>query len=201
MAFLEKFSEDEKTLLVSLPYRAGLWLGSVDDSGGPTADFKELTELEKIVDEKSRGMFESAFVHEVMVETNGRQDQWREWAKSIDTTLDDCTKAVALIDGKLSGKDIDAYRANIMAIGLSVAKAFREFDDGASLPVKLMLQIRLFWEGCLRILSRGKSREHDHDIKSIYNISYEEDVALAKLSKALHPGLDDGEEDAQISES
>lgn len=184
MAFLEQFSEEERELIVSLPYRAGLWVSSVDDTGGPKADFAELHELESIISEKARGMFESAFVHEVMAETCTRQADWKQWAEGADSLLDDCAKATKLIGDKLVEKDLDAYRMNIMAIGLSVAKAFRELDEGASIFVKLHTQIQLFIEAIIRIIKRDKS----FDTESALNISFEEDEALSKLSKALHPG-------------
>ncbi len=182
MAFLEQFSDEERELLISLPYRAGLWVSSVDDTGGAKADYEELDELESIVVEKASGMFESAFVHEVMAETCTRQQDWKKWAEGLDAVPNDCKKAIAIISGKLAEKDIDAFRANVMSISLSVAKAFREFDDGASMPVKLFTQIRLFLEAVMRFLKRDKS----YDTESVLNISYEEDVALSMLSKALH---------------
>lgn len=201
MAFLEQFSNEEKDLLVSLPYRVGVWLSNVDDTGGAKADFEEISELENIIERKSKGMFESAFVHEIMVETNGRQAEWRQWNKDLDNVLEQCGQAVAVISSKLEEKDLDAYRANIMAIALDVAKAFREFDDGASIFSKIFLQIRLFFEGVLKIVSRGKGRGADYDMQTLYNISYEEDIALTKLSEALHPGLDGSAEDAHITQS
>lgn len=197
MAFLEQFSAIERNLIVSIPYRAGVWVSSVDDTGGAKADYEELHELETIIARKGRGMFESAFVHEVMAETFQRQAEWKSWAADIDNLLVDCGRAVEIIAAKLAEKDVDAYRANIMALALDVAKAFREFDVDASFWVKINSRINLWLEAFVRILKRDRS----YDSTSELNISYKEDIALTKLSQALHPGLDGEGQDAQISSS
>jgi len=184
MAFLEQFSEEERELIVSIPYRAGLWVSTVDDAGGTAAGHDELNALESIIAEKGRGMFESAFVHEVMAETHTRQGEWKRWAENLSTLLDDSTKSITIIQGKLAEKDLDAYRMNIMAIGLAVAKAFREVDASASFMDKVNMQIRLFRDAAMRILRREKY----WDKASILNVSAAEDEALDKLSKALYPG-------------
>lgn len=193
MAFLEQFSAEDRDLIVSIPYRAGLWVSGADDGGGAKAGHDELDALETIIAEKGRGMFESAFVHEVMAETCTRQQDWKSWAGSLDNVLEDCSRAVGIVQAKLAEKDLDAYRMNIMAIGLAVAKAFREVDAG--FMDKIQMQLRLFCDAVMRILRRDRY----WDPSSVLNVSHEEDIALDKLSKALYPALDAGSQDAQIS--
>ena len=177
MAFLEQFSEQERDLIVSIPYRAGVWVSSVDDTGGAAADAEELEKLEEIIAEKARGMFESAFVHEVIAETFSRKGDWKRWAEQLDSLLADSTHAVELVSGKLSERDVDAYRANILNIGVSVAKAFREFDVDAPFFVKIGSNLRLLGEALMRVIKRDKS----YDTASELNISLAEDIALTKL--------------------
>ena len=195
MAFLEQFSAEDRDLIVSIPYRAGLWVSGADGGGGAKAGHDELDALETIIAEKGRGMFESAFVHEVMAETCTRQQDWKGWAGDLDNILEDCTRAVGIVQGKLAEKDLDAYRMNIMAIGLAVAKAFREVDADAGFRDKIHMQLRLFCDAVMRILRREKY----WDPASVLNVSREEDAALDKLSKALYPALDAGFPDEQIS--
>lgn len=182
MAFLEQFSDQEKELLVSLPYKAGLWVSMADNAGGESADVKEKEALELIIDEKGKGMFESAFVHEVMSETCTRKQEWPKWEAEVETVLQDLDNAVTLIKAKLQEKDCDAYASNIMAIGVKIAEAFREFDADASVMVKIDTQIRLFLEAMTRIIKRDKSLKTE----TALNISYEEDRALSELYKALY---------------
>ena len=183
MAFLEQFEDEDKKLIVSLPYRVGVWVGSVDEVGGAKANFEEISALERIITEQSKGMFESAFVHEVMSETFACQDNWKAWSENLDNVPTECTQAVEKIASKLAEKDVDAYRANVMGIGLEVAKAFREFDAEETFFVKLVIKFKLFVQAMARIITRDRS----FDQVSALNISYEEDMALTKLSEALHP--------------
>jgi len=188
MAFLEQFSDEEKKLLVSLPYRAGIWISTVDRSGGAESKKAELEALEKIMDEKARGMFESALVHEVMAEACTHKSDWPEWAQETRSITADCERAVAVIAQKLSAHDVEAYRSNLMHISVSVARAFREFNINASFFAQLVAAARIFLDKLV-----GKAVGQVYESESLLNISFEEDVALAGLSKAL--GLSGNEED------
>jgi hypothetical protein len=183
MAFLEKFSADEKEMLVSLPYRAGLWVSRADDAGAPEAGDKEAVTLEKIIIEKSRGMFESAFAHEVMAEICGRRGDWPRWGDSVDDVPATCEKARTAIAAKLGDHDLDGYRQNIMAIAVAVAEAFREFDFTTPLPARIMTYMKLALDRLI-----GKLSGQEYESNDILNVSYKEDVALAALAKSL--GLD-----------
>ena len=187
MAFLEQFSAEEKSLLVSLPYRAGVWIGAMDRSGGVESKNAELAVLEKIIDQKAQGMFESAFVHEVMVEICTHKSDWPQWAGKGQSVPADCDKAVAAIAEKLSAHDLDAYRKNVMYIAVEVAKAFREFDAHTPLLSQMVEMLRCFLDKIAGVAQGGA-----HESANLRNISYEEDVALAGLSRAL--GIDSGEE-------
>lgn len=186
MAFLEKFSADERDVLVSLPYRVGVWISRADNTGYPESAGAELAALERIILRKARGMFESAFVHEVMAETCAQKSQWPQWAARAQDVSADCEKAVAVIAAKLSKRDLDAYRRNVMYIAVEVAKAFREFDVQASRFSRAVDSFRRFLD---RIAGVAGGAPEGGDWR---RISFEEDVALADLSKAL--GMDGGEE-------
>lgn len=138
-------------------------------------------------------MFESAFVHEVMAETCTRNGDWDEWAKQLENTVDDCEKVAGFLSEKLSRHDQDAYKANIMFIATEVAKAFREFGAREPLPVKLWSFIRIWLDKLLGLLTGQR-----YESEALLNISYEEDLALAQLSKALRVGVDDVAENAAI---
>ncbi len=183
MAFLEKFSAAERALLVSLPYRAGVWISRIDRSGGVDASDREMHALERIVDKKAASMFESAFVHEVMVELCAHKSDWPQWGASNADVAADCQNAVKLIREKLTPHDVEGYCRNILFIGVEVAKAFREFDLNAPLSVRLSALLN----GMMDKLS-GLAHGPEHDSGGLLNISYEEDIALSGLSKALGIG-------------
>ena len=74
-----------------------------------------------------------------------------------------------------------------MYIAVEVAKAFREFDAHAPVLSRMGDAFRCFLDKIV-----GVSQGGAHESASLRNISFEEDVALAGLSKAL--GLSSGEE-------
>lgn len=182
MAFLEQFSGDEKELIISLPYRAGMWVSQADSAGDSDgADEKEAKTLEQIIQEQSKGMFNSAFVHEVMIETASRKQDWPKWQSEIDDIPALCKKAVELIENKLDENNAAAYRENVMAIAVNVAEAFREFDGDMPFFARMISQLRLLAEAIGRVFTRKKTFKTE----TYLNISYEEDKALSKLYSAM----------------
>ncbi len=179
MAFLEAFSEDEKTLLVSLPYKAGVWISQSDQKGAGTAQAHELKTIEAVIKGLSEGMFRSAFVHEVMSETHLRHGDWPSWAAQTDQILDEARRAVAAVKTKAMPPDAEAYVQMVMTIAYETAYAFREFDRSASIPIKIWVWLCLMWEGFIRTGNK------DYRVESVANISLAEDEAIAHLAAAL----------------
>lgn len=193
MAFLNEFSTEERNLMVMLPYRAGLWVSSSDSTGGHEADKKELDALEKTITLIVQGMFESAFVHEVMAETVLSKSQWPAWRDNIQNVPSECLSVIRGLQGRVSQRDIDAYRHILMQIGIEVARAFREYSANASLSVKIFRGISMAVDRLFGILQREKFVS-----ENILNVSYEEDLALNALAKALRGDVDDKAESAGI---
>lgn len=183
MAFLEKFSDAERELIVSLPYRVGMWVSLADGIGGGQADIREAEALKNILAEHASGMFDTAFVHEVIAETYTRQKDWPKWRENLETVPADCTKAVQVVSKKLVQRDVDAFRENLMKIGTQIAHAFREFDEDAAFFVRLGTGIKLKIDKLI-----GLVRGEKYESESLLNISYAEDMALAELAKALKGG-------------
>ncbi len=186
MSFLEVFSEDEKTLIVSLPYRAGMWVSLADEKGAGAARSHELKKIESVIARLSEGMFASAFVHEVMVETHLHREQWPTWALQTGTVPEDARRAVALIKAKMMPQDAEAYVHTIMTVSYETAYAFREFDPNASIPIRIWVGLQLLWEAFIRTGNK------DYRLESVANISLAEDEAIALLAEALsleHPEM------------
>lgn len=179
MAFLEAFSEDEKKLLVSLPYKAGVWISQADQKGAGAAQAHELKTIESVIKCLSEGMFRSAFVHEVMSETHLRHGDWPTWAAQTDHILDEARRAVAVLKAKAMPPDAEAYVQMVMTIAYETAYAFREFDRSASVPIKIWVWLRLMWEAFIRTGNK------DYRVESIANISLAEEEAIAHLAAAL----------------
>lgn len=187
MAYLDRFSEDERQFLAALIYRAGLWVSVADATGGHEADSGELAALEKAIDGIVRQpMFESAFVHEVMSLCATRHAEWPSWSVNPQAVPDECRRAVDLLQGKdLQARDIDAYRRILMQIGLEVARAFREYDRHAPLSHRIVRAISIMVDRFF-----GAMHGEKHVSADILNISYSEDIALNKLAMALRGDVD-----------
>ncbi|MCB9989563.1 MAG: hypothetical protein H6868_09580 [Rhodospirillales bacterium] len=184
MAFLEKFNKDEQDFLVALPYRVGLWMSAQDDTGSAVAAGQECLALKKVLEQHSRGMFGSAFVHEILTETWTRQHDWPVWETQAEAVPVDCQKAGALIKAKLGEKDVDAYKQTVLSIAYRVAAAFREYDEDVPFGRRLGRYVRIFLDKVT-----GFIRGEQYESETLLNISYEEDVALAKLTKSFEEGI------------
>lgn len=195
MAFLEKFTASEQDRLIRLPYQAGAWLSSQDDTGGAFADFKEKRALKNIIEDQSKGMFVSAFVHEVMADLSLREDDWEKWDVSEKTVLEESAELPVLITEKLSEEQADAYIKSVMAISVAVAQAYREFDDNTSFAKALLITMKLKIDRVFGALSK-----QEYDSERLLAVSHEEDVALTKLYDTLRQGLKKDKETEMLLE-
>lgn len=180
MSYLEHFSAEERVLIVSIPYRAGLWISQSDTTGNPGAAFDERKALENAIAKVASGMFRSAFTHEVMSELWAQKADWKNWEERQDKILEDAGSAARIVDLKLNRRDLDAYRATIMHIAVEVAKAFRESIQKPSFIMDRLILAK-GWIG-------GVLRREKYDPAAIMNISKMEDKALERLARALSEG-------------
>ena len=178
MAFLEQFSAAEQALLISLPYRVGLWLSQSDTSGGAVADARERAALARIIAGHARGNFNSPFVHEVMKACYEQRADWPRWRDNVDRVPGECQQAVAALEGRLNGRDLIAYRQTIMTIAAAIAKAFREAPEGRGGMLGQYLRIAV--DSLIGLIRREK-----YVSAELLNISVKEDVALGTLAEAL----------------
>ena len=179
MAFLEQFSASEQVLLVTLPYRVGLWISMSDTTGGAMADAQERATLARIIAASARSNFSSPFVHEVMKACFERRSEWAQWRENIDRIPRECQQVVGTLEGRLNGRDVLAYRQEVMSIANNVARAFREQGpDGKS---------GVFGHRVRGVLDAfiGLIRREKFDSVDLLNISVKEDVALGTLAEAL----------------
>lgn len=180
MAFLEGFPDAEKTMLVRLPYRVGVWLSRSDKAGGDASDQRELQALDGAIAGLALGMFESAFVHEVISETFLRKQEWPVWAEHAESVPDECRAAIQSIRQRLPQRDADAFQRIIMMIAVDVARAHREDHADRTLVERLLGGAAWLWDQLIQAI-QGQAIPRSN----IVNISYKEDVALNALAQAL----------------
>ncbi|MFN3828076.1 MAG: hypothetical protein ACK4NR_10690 [Micavibrio sp.] len=179
MSFLDGLTNSEKTTLVSLPYRAGLWVCMADDKGQGVGRAHELKKLERLIERLSEGMFASAFVHEVIMTTNARREEWPAWSLQTGTVPEEAREAVDIIKRRMMPQDAEAYVQAIMSIAYETAYAYREFDTSASIPIRIWVGLQLLWEAFIRTGNK------DYRLESLANISLAEDEAIAVLAQSL----------------
>lgn len=181
MRLLANFSEEERNLLVALPYRAGLWLSRCDSTGGEESDDAEINALRSIITGFSEDFLKSEFVEEIMRETVSRKDMWPEWEKDTDNVPAECTKAVEIVAAYLEEKDTASFKQNLMEIAMTVALAYREFDDSQPLIEKLKIYMQYYRQRLMAVIKNTQILSLDEYL----NISRAEHEALTRLSAAL----------------
>jgi hypothetical protein len=180
MSFLEKFSDLDANIIVMLPYRAGFWLSHADRDGGNDAQKDEMRALTRAISGRSSGNSQSEFVNEVISQTYLRKDEWPEWGAGIEGVPGECRQVAALLPEHLPDEDVRAYKLCILGIATDVAKAFREFDRQVSIPMQILTHLKIKMD---QVVGAITGREYESE--ALLNISYQEDIALSKLSSAL----------------
>jgi hypothetical protein len=173
MTQLVAFTAEETDLLVSLPYRVGVWISHADDIEGEADDERESKALHSCIKAIAKIHQEQALIVEIMAETLRRRAQWNDWTENSFHALTEAQKAVAVLRTKGTATDIKHYRAALMEIAASVARAHSEFgafDEAES-------------EGIFTKIAGAFSSLADADHPT--NVSASEDSALSRLAAAL----------------
>ncbi len=182
MNFLDGLSENDRTLLVSLPYRVGLFVSQSDQSGGDDSDEIEQAALRNIITAYSQEVFGSETVQYVISETVRRHSEWEKWAGKLDEIEGDCHKAIDILSATVDEKEVNAYKNHIIQIGESVALAFREYGKDTPLMDKLKIYIFYFKD-------KMKATKYGVQYKKweeFINISLRERQALRSIASALN---------------
>lgn len=180
MIALERFTNEQKQLIISLPYRTGLWISRSDDSGGDEAGQKELTALENILHGFSEQVFGSELLQNIMAETVNRKAEWQDWGENLDHFPAQCEQALDILRSYVNEKDVNAYAMRLIEIGEAVALAFREYEESSKLDHAMMF--------LSYIIMKMKASLHKTPSKSFdqyLSISSSERKALAHLASAL----------------
>ncbi len=182
MSFLETLNRDDRDLIISLPYRVGLWISHADDAGGDSADDEEAKALENILDGFTREVFGSELVQIVMTETVTHKECWEgPWSKDLQKVPEECQRALDILhDAEIEEKEISAYKQRLIEIGEAVALAFREYDE-----LGFLTKLRVY---TLYYKERYKASKRNMSYKSLdqfLNISLKERKALYNLSSVL----------------
>ena len=182
MNFLDQLSKEDRELLVSLPYRVGLFVSQSDDSGGESSDEAEMQALDNIITGYSQEVFGAETVQYVVSETVGRKAEWGKWGKDLSNIEDECHKAIDILSRAVDEKEVSAYKHYLIEIGESVALAFREYGENTSFMDKLKVYF-LYKREKMRASKLGIQYKQWEEF---INISLRERQALRFIANALN---------------
>ena len=177
MVDLSDFSGEERTLIISVPYRVGIWISTADDNTKTKFDDKlERQALSAVISKLATRSQKMPFAAAVMSGVDSSKSLWPGWESDAveKNVLEDVENAIGLCRRRLSKGELNQYRQTIWQIGLIVAQAFGEQID----PDNEMHVNRFFaWMGSFTgVPSLSKAPE---------NMSKTEKTALKKLSAVL----------------
>ncbi len=175
MSFLDQLTADQRDIVVSLPYRVGLWVSDSDKSGGNEASLHEMQALSNIIHGFAEEMFGSETMQHIISETLAKKERWAEWAKHSSSVPEDCRFAVDVLKEKTGNKDVAVFRNHLMDIGEAVAMAFHE-ERGKAVTVRAYFSY---------IFRKRKSRGGGSTFSDYLRISVNEHKALSALAQAL----------------
>lgn len=180
MSFLENLTPDQRSMLVTLPYRVGLYVSQSDVAGGEEADERELLTLSNILGAYAGEVFVSETVQHIIRVTLEQKDDWPHWRAEIGNVEGDCRRAVDVLSGFVDEKEVSAFKQYLMEVAEAVALAFREVQD-------LSFFARLRLKG-LYYRNKWQAKRFSMSYKSFdefLNISADERKALEGLAQAL----------------
>lgn len=181
MNFLDQVTRQQRTQIVSLPYRVGLWISESDTSGGEESGAKEMKALASILNGYTEDVFGSEVVQYVMSETVARKSEWKEWGKNLDRVPDECRHVLDMMEERVDPKELSAFKQHLMEIGEAVALAFREY--GRTMPIKEKLATyAAYYKGKIAALLQKRPYR---SLQQFLNISATERYALSTLAKSL----------------
>lgn len=172
MTKLADFSGVEADLLVSLPFKAGIFVSHAEDEEGEQDDEKEINALQHCIRIIANNPEGDAFVKEVAAETLKSKDQWEAWTEQSFRAPEEARKAATLLTARVPEATFKKYRSALMEIAGAVALAYGEFgmeeDEG-------------FFTKIMDRLSRLSHDDKGHPM----NTSPAEDSALSALAAAF----------------
>lgn len=132
MANLSSFSQEERALIVSVPYRVGVWISNSDDNENSGMDDKrERQALEAAIARLAKAHPTWPFAAAVMSEVQSNKSMWATWGEQIaeDQVLSDVQKAIKICRGKVGKRQIREYKQTVWEMGIVVAQAYGEHID------------------------------------------------------------------------
>ncbi|GJL85114.1 MAG: hypothetical protein DHS20C02_08890 [Micavibrio sp.] len=180
MSELSIFSDEEITLLTSLPYKVGVWISHADDEEGEADDEREMKSLSACLKAVAKEYDGPGLVDDIARETLKREPFWMEWTDQSYNILPDCEQALVLLKEKAGLQDAKNYKSALLEIAATVAQAYGEFNGFDEVPEE-----EGFFGSIVNKVVGGFSGMSKDDANHPMNISPSEDSAISQLAAAL----------------
>lgn len=179
MSELQRFLPADQDLLVSLFYRVGRWMSDADDTDtNEKSEQAEEAQMFAVLTKLSQSKNAGNLCNEIASEAIRQKGSWARWAKQIDNTITDVTRAKSLIKGQGTNEEFHLFGKSLVSIATSVARAYREASDAD-----------MEKSGIIGWLSNKKNDVtmaiFDPQAHKDLNVSPAEDSALTELIDAL----------------
>ena len=132
MANLSNFTPEERELIVSIPFRVGMWISDSDDNEKSKMDDKrERQALELTISKMAKAHRKMPFAAEIMRDVQANKNKWPAWEQKAaeNDVLQDIQKAIAICRDKTSKKEVSQFKQTVWNIGMIVAQAYGEHID------------------------------------------------------------------------
>lgn len=181
MSLFDNFLEEESELIISIPYRAGLWMSRADDiEGTQRDDLDEERTLELILKDIAKRKSKAPFISDVAQEILRLKHNWPRWKEQDEKFLDDVKKVIKLLNEQLPKENVQNYKKGVFEIARMVTLAFCELNT-----VSDDLRQETLLGGLLTKINHGFSMQGLDWDQSPINISDRERKALRELERVL----------------
>ncbi len=179
---LGNLSDRDKRILISLPYRVGMYVSQSDTSGGDEAQGREAQTLHNILVEIEQDFCKSEIMQKILIETVANKEQWSSWGRKLEDVPDECAHAADLLVGLVEQQsDLMSVKETLIDIGVAVAMAFRESGNTYPTESPLSEAIKNVRNALGRYIPSLRVDERFMHL----NISKAERAALIQLHNAL----------------
>lgn len=174
MPFFTDFHKEDLELIVSLPYRVGVFIARADNAIDTNRDeAREERALKVVLDSLSEQHETCPFLAEVAGQSLLHRDHWPAW-RARKGLADDIARAQRIMEPRLPTGSVDEFRRALFHIGCVVAMAYGEQSDAHNSEALAG-----------QMIGRLADRFFDPLEKNPENVSAAEKAALQKLREAL----------------
>lgn len=172
---LDKLDSKDRDLLISMPYRVGIWISHADDVGGDQDDDRERARLESYLKAVAKMLDIPALVRESAQAAIECKDDWPAWEAREMQVIDDCARVHELLENHFPERQRKSYKTFLYRIAERVAGSYGEFGGFDEEDMGFIGKISSFFKAM-----RPKEEQ------AFVNISPTEESALQTLGTALY---------------